>query len=231
MKTNKFVLYIIVTFLASFSFAGNEKVLDFRAAKKFQDVLFKGEKTIYCHCDWTGKSIDKSCAVKPRKSTSRFYRTEIEHLVPMSYFSNKLTDGLSCGKKSKRACAGSKSKQFNLIEADLHNHAVSIGEVNGLRSDRTAMELPKGKKEFVGCDAKFDKDSFEPPDADKGVVARAYLYMEKEYGMHLDGWQRRMYAAWDIKYKPTLRECKRNELIKKIQGNENSFVSRWCGAN
>ena len=64
----------------------------------------------------------------------------------------------------------------------------------------------------------------QPPKNSRGLIARAYLYMSDKYKIRLSQAQRRLYEAWDRMYPVTESECLRNELINKVQGNDNPFV-------
>ena len=44
----------------------------------------------------------------------------------------------------------------------------------------------------------------------------------------LSGAQQKLMDAWNKMYKPDEWECLRAERIRKIQGNENTFVTEAC---
>ena len=67
-----------------------------------------------------------------------------------------------------------------------------------------------------------------PPKRARGIIARAYLYMQDRYHLKLNSQQQSLFNEWNKAYKATSNECKRNELITKIQGNDNPFVTAQC---
>ena len=84
---------------------------------------------------------------------------------------------------------------------------------------------------FGGCKAVVAGRKFEPMDIAKGIVARVYMYMDQSYPGRgvISGTNRKLYEAWDKQFPVTEWECKRADKIKKIQGNENSFLKERCG--
>jgi deoxyribonuclease-1 len=67
----------------------------------------------------------------------------------------------------------------------------------------------------------------QPPEAARGKIARAHLYMDKEYPRYkMSKQQRKLMQAWDKMYPVSKWEFKRASRIKAIQGDENRFVAR-----
>lgn len=111
----------------------------------------------------------------------------------------------------------------------MYNLFPSIGAVNASRRNYDYAELPSELPAFGSCGAKLGKGSFEPPDAAKGQLARASLYMDAEYGQfRLSRQQKKLFTAWDAMYPVDKWECKRGRRIERIQGNENRFVKESC---
>ena len=80
-----------------------------------------------------------------------------------------------------------------------------------------------------------DHDSWEPPDAAKGVVARAILYMRCAYASHglklvenpqsdLEMGKLSVLLRWNLEYPPDDWERSRNRIIMHFQGNSNPFI-------
>ena len=136
---------------------------------------------------------------------------------------------MKCWQEGGREQCG-KVAQFKKMEGDLHNLFPSVGEVNGDRgnfqfTDMGAKPTKYGKCQMV---VDFKLKLAQPPKEARGLIARAYLYMAQEYGIRLANQQRRLYEAWDRQYPVTAWECRRNELIKAEQGNDNPFVTKHC---
>ena len=190
--------------------------------------------TIYCGCDINYKksgryykwSVDlDSCGYKPRKNAKRASRIEAEHVMPAWEFGHQM----KCWQQGGRKKCGN-VKQFDEMEGDLHNLFPSVGEVNGDRSnfqftDWNGKPTQYGKCEMV---VDFKGKQAQPPKASRGMIARAYLYMSDRYNVRLANAQRRLYEAWNRMYPADKIECRRNELIKKEQGNDNPFVTASC---
>lgn len=70
----------------------------------------------------------------------------------------------------------------------------------------------------------------EPPDQIKGMIARTQLYMADAYDSRyrLSRAQRQLFEAWDTRYPPDDWECRREQLIAKVQGNHNKFTKIKC---
>src|SRR4051794_1954500 len=67
---------------------GNQRIADFREAKKLALQIHKGHQTsIYCPCTYSGKSIDiRSCGYIVHSDPKRAARLEWEHIVPAEAF-------------------------------------------------------------------------------------------------------------------------------------------------
>eukprot|EP00438_Fugacium_kawagutii_P029385 Skav213037 [mRNA] locus=scaffold844:526858:527703:+ [translate_table: standard] len=81
------------------------------------------------------------------------------------------------------------------------------------------------------------KQSWEPPDAAKGTVARALMYMACMYcdrglrlvegctenrSMHLGNLP--AIQRWAAQFPPTQHERRRNDIAQELQGNRNPFI-------
>ena len=235
----KFAVLIFLFSSSAFPL-GNETILNFREAKKILPKIFDGhETTIYCPCTYKNKVIDlKSCGYKIHKDEERAQRLEWEHVVPAEAFGQSFVEwrdgGKDCikknGKKFKGRKCAEKNPKFSKMEADLYNLWPVIGELNGLRSNYSMAQIAGDALSFGGCKAKIQDRKFEPMDESKGIVARVYLYMEKNYPGHgiVSNKNEKLYAAWDKLFPVTQWECERSDRIQKIQGNVNEILKLRC---
>lgn len=210
--------------------------LNFNSAKGY---LYKitskldSPKTVYCGCNititkkWYYPDLESCGYIIQYSNPKRAKRIEAEHIVPASYFGKKRECWL---KKSGRQNCENTDKYFNLIESDLHNLYPSVGEVNNERQNFAFSDSIKKPSSFGQCQMLIDRkrQRVTPPERSRGVIARAYLYMSMMYGIELDAEHINLFNRWNKEYKPDQKECKRNLLIKEIQGNENPYISQKC---
>ena len=140
----------------------------------------------------------------------RAERIEWEHIVPAEQFGRQLKECRNTsGNFIGRALCRQVSPKFRKMEADPINLVPAIGEIN---ADRSNFEFdsknPNKKSKYRKCGVHIDKNSkkIQVPDRIKGQVARAYLHMEKEYGMELSNQDKKLFEAWDKKFPMTARE-------------------------
>ncbi|HGN1704919.1 TPA: endonuclease [Providencia rettgeri] len=196
----------------------------------YNDQNKQGEGTIYCGCqwEWAGKSggvVDlSSCGYQVRKQQTRAERIEWEHIVPAWVFGHQR----QCWQDGGRKNCVSTDPVFGKMEADLHNLAPSIGEVNGDRSNYSFGQLAKNTTYPYGmCRSRIDfkQKVFEPRDEVKGQVARVYFYMHDRYNLSMSRQQQQLLMAWDMKYPASPWEKLRDERIAKVMGHHNPFVT------
>lgn len=225
-----FILFSLFTYSlhaapASFS---ESKVL--HKTQVYFDQNNQGEGTLYCGCqwEWVGKSGGKvdlaSCHYQFRKQLSRAERIEWEHIVPAWVFGHQL----QCWQKGGRKNCVSTDPIFGKMEADMHNLAPAIGEVNGDRSNYSFGQLSADAPYQYGqCRSRVDfkQKVFEPRDEVKGQVARVYFYMHDRYNLSMSRQQQQLFMAWDKLYPPSQWEKLRDDRIAKIMGHHNPFVT------
>ena len=116
-----------------------------------------------------------------------------------------------------------------MIEGDLHNLYPAVGEVNGDRSNFRYSEW-NAQGMYGQCDMAIDFKGrrAQPPKRARGLISRSYLYMAQKWGIKLSPAQRKLYESWNKIYPPTKDECKWNNLVKKAQGDDNTFISTAC---
>lgn len=149
----------------------------------------------------------------------------VEHVFPMSW----VTNGLDCG--TRKQCR-SRSSQFNMIEADLHNLYPARSDVNHERSSFRFDEVRGERRDFGNaCDFEVDYKarSAEPTPSARGEVARAMFYMADRYkgqGLVLFAKQAKLLHAWHQADPPSAHEKQRNDIIESLQGNRNRFIDQ-----
>ncbi len=232
-KYYQFVFSVLLFIFSAFSFSAPNSFTEAKMLSKTQvygDQNHQGEGTIYCGCqwEWVGKSGGKvdlaSCGYQVRKQQNRAERIEWEHIVPAWVFGHQR----QCWQKGGRKNCVSSDPIFGRMEADMHNLAPSIGEVNGDRSNFSFGQLPTNTPYPYGmCRSRVDfkQKVFEPRNEAKGQVARVYFYMHDRYNLSMSRQQQQLLMAWDNKYPPTSWEIKRDNRIAKIMGHHNPFVT------
>ncbi len=140
------------------------------------------------------------------KANIRAKRIEFEHIMPAHRFGGQLECWQNGGRK---ACANDES--FRKIEAEKRNLVPAIGEINADRSNFAYVEskdVPQGQ--YGKCDAytDFKNKRFYPRDEVKGIIARIYLYMAKQYKITLTQEEQSLMESWDKAYPPTEYEIR-----------------------
>ncbi|WP_432807032.1 endonuclease [Providencia huaxiensis] len=232
-KYSQFVFSILLFIFSAFSFSAPNSFTEAKVLSKTQvyaDQNHQGEGTIYCGCEWewVGKSGGKvdlaSCGYQVRKQQNRAERIEWEHIVPAWVFGHQR----QCWQKGGRKNCVSSDPVFGQMEANLHNLAPSIGEVNGDRSNFSFGQLSANTPYPYGmCRSRVDfkERVFEPRDEAKGQVARVYFYMHDRYNLSMSRQQQQLLMAWDSQYPPTPWEIIRDNRIAKVMGHHNPFVT------
>ncbi len=187
-------------------------VLSFGTAKKkLVSVYADYDRTIYCDCKFipTTKEIRyDSCGFESKLYRGQRRKIEWEHLMPKSWYT---------------------TKQDRTGEGDMHNLYPSIGVINAVRSNKIFKYIDGEKREFGKCDFESNSDFAEPRFEIRGAIARTYLYMVWKYPVKKDVLKQLPdLEKWSIGSPPTSWECKRNMKIKKVQGNDNPFVTSLC---
>lgn len=212
----------------------------FSQAKVLSQSLYLGSRngtlpavSFYCGCDIQikGKSWKpdlNSCGYQVRKQETRANRIEWEHIVPAWEFGHQL----QCWQEGGRKNCTEQSKQFNTMEADMHNLVPAIGEVNGDRSNFRFSQWNGKAGQYGQCEMVIDfkNRQAQPPAHSRGKIARTYLYMQQTYHLKIASQQLKLFQAWDKTYPVDTIECERDNAIAQIQGNHNPFVRNACNA-
>ncbi len=230
----KKLLVALISLGMGLNLASADDIQSFREAKREMPKIFKqldNPQTLYCGWGITfpkkGYMVNlKSCGYKIRKNASRAKRIEAEHIVSAWEFAHQRQCWINGGRKN---CERNDSL-FKTMEGDLHNLYPAVGEINGDRSNYRFAKVVRGPKNYGQCEMIIDRKRqlVNPPIRARGIIARAYLYMQDRYRLKLSSQQQSLFNEWNRAYKVTPNECKRNALITKIQGNDNPFVTAQC---
>ena len=229
---------------ASFAAGGNERIESFEAAKKMLtgQVYRDHRRTLYCDVPFDkNKATRLPAGFEKSIHARRAGRIEYEHVVAAENFGRTFPEwregSPSCvtarGERFKgRKCAEAASREYRLMQADMHNLFPAVGSVNALRSNFRFTQFPKDVPcTFGSCCMKVADRRAEPPDAAKGVVARTHFYMARTYPRFtLSAYHERLFAIWNEKHPVTAWECERQRRIAELQGNENAVTAAACRA-
>lgn len=198
------------SFASSNSQTNATPIKDYKTARPmlWHSVYPTGGKTLYCS--------------EPFDSDRR-KGYNVEHVFPMSW----ATNGLNCGKRKQ---CRTRSKAFNLVEADLHNLFPSRADVNQDRSSFRFGDV-QGESRAYGARCDFEVSErnrvAEPAPEKRGEVARAMFYMADRYkpqGLVLFKKQALLLEKWHRADPPSKEELRRNDVIETLQGNRNRFI-------
>ena len=180
-------------------------------------IIWHGEK---------GKPLISEVGYKVRKQKKRANQVEWEHILTAWAMGHQL----QCWQHGGRDNCKKTSATYKKMAGDMHNLVPSIAEVNRDRSNYRYSDW-RGPNMYGQCSmaVDFKRRQARPPEYTHGFIARDYLYMQERYGIKLTKTENKMMAVW-AKQTPTRWECQRNQMIKKLQGNDNPFVTRMCAA-
>ncbi|MDH0646095.1 endonuclease I family protein [Pseudomonas sp. GD03858] len=205
----------------------------FQEAKKVAWRLYAPQSTeFYCGCKYKGNKVDlASCGYEPRKNLQRASRIEWEHIVPAWQIGHQRQCWQSGGRKN----CSRHDTVYQRAEADLHNLVPSIGEVNGDRSNYSFGWLPAQQGQYGACltQVDFKAKKVMPRPSIRGMIARTYFYMSKQYDLRLSKQDRQLFEAWNKTYPPQAWELQRNQQVACVMGRGNDFVGpvnlKACG--
>ena len=200
----------------------------FSAAKRVAiNIYDEHPVSFYCGCDIRreGQRLIpdlESCGYEIRRQEVRANRIEWEHVVPAWAFGHQL----QCWQEGGRRNCARNSEIFKTMEADLHNLVPAVGEINGDRSNYRFGFLLDHPEMYGECDFKVDFKArvAQPPVAQRGAIARIYMYMADQYPFALSDYQVKLFEAWDRIYPASEWEMERNQVIYKITGQENPYI-------
>ena len=170
--------------------------------------------------------VASSCGFQYRKSKSRSERIEWEHIVPAWHFGHQLR----CWQDGGRLHCRTSNEKFRQMEADMHNLVPAIGEINGDRSNYKYSMIsgePRAYGAPVNMEIEFKSRTAEPPESVQGDIARTYFYMAERYGLQISNQQKQLFIAWNNLDPVDSWERQKNQRVKAIQGDENTFVTYY----
>lgn len=232
----KIVLPVLVLCFSSFVQA---EPANFEQAKVSLKQVYQGhERTFYCDCNisWVGRSggrVDhQSCGFAvyspnglPSEATiARAARSEVEHIIPISWVGKQLKCWQQGGRKNCQAT----DPLFNKIEGDLFNLTYAVGQINGMRSDlpfgMVSSDIPG---QFGQCDIKIDTKNrkVQPKASIRGDIARVAFYMADRYNLTLSRQDQQLYLAWHQQDPVSAIELERHQRTAKLTGRKNTFVT------
>jgi endonuclease I len=119
------------------------------------------------------------------------------------------------------------SKEFPAV-SDMHHLFVTSKESNSKRANLPFCDTVYDYWQMDGSIQGFDEysqDCFEPQDNHKGNVARAMFYFSIRYEFQIDENQEEILRLWNASDPVDELELKRNEIVQKLQGNSNPFIT------
>jgi deoxyribonuclease-1 len=193
-------------------------------------VYTEHQKAFYSDCDYIIKEkklvpLPKTCGFHYRKNKNRSERIEWEHIVPAWHFGHQL----HCWQNGGRMTCRNTNSKFKQMEADMHNLVPAIGEINGDRSN-FRYGMIEGEKRLYGkvnMEIAFSNKKAEPQESVFGDIARIYFYMRDRYGLRISKAQEKMLIAWNNMDPVSPWEKKKNQIVKKLQGDENLYVTNY----
>ena len=170
--------------------------------------------------------VASSCGFKYRKNKARSERIEWEHIVPAWHFGHQL----QCWQNGGRLHCRNNNPKFRQMEADMHNLVPAIGEINGDRSNYKYSMIsgePRAYGKPVNMEIEFKSRTAEPPESVQGDIARTYFYMVKRYQLQLSSQQKKLFVAWNNSDPVDAWERTKNQRVKALQGDENSYITHY----
>lgn len=116
----------------------------------------------------------------------------------------------------------------NIHNRDIHNIFATTYTMNSLRSNFTFDILDPKSLDVINLDNTLisrNRKIIYPSPNDRGVIARAVLYMRTTYN-YSDLGNYSLYSEWDHNFKPTIKECIHNELAYLVQGTRNIYIDK-----
>lgn len=223
---------IVALATGSFASAAPKTFEDAKAELRnyvYADRNRSAEGDLYCGCQWewvgrSGGRIDfASCGFRTRAQENRAIRIEWEHIVPAAAMGQQRL----CWQKGGRENCVKEDPVFRLMEADMHNLAPAVGEVNADRSNFRFGVLPSEPYRHGKCDFKVDFSGrvAEPRDEVKGMIARTYFYIYDRYDLRMSDQQQRLFMAWDRQFPVSAWERERDRRVAVRMGHHNPFVT------
>lgn len=163
--------------------------------------------------------------VKMKQTLKKSLILPMIYVTPLPRYSTvkKLTDDVSLEHVFPRSCMLEKEQAL-----DIHNIYATTKKMNSLRSDFFFGTLHHNQDCVLEIQDNLiasTKKMFCPRECDRGLIARAILYMCNKYNYTSFGPDNNtIFHEWDLLYKPTLKEIIHGEYAFLLQGNRNPFI-------
>lgn len=238
----RFTMWLLLLIAAVLLPSGVVFAQEWEAPTSFSDAKLQmryvyepNPRTLYCDCEisWHGRRKSggvpdhSSCGYEVRKQETRASRIEWEHVVPAWVFGHQRQCWKRNGTLSGRQNCRSQDGVFLLMEADMHNLAPAVGEINSDRSNFRFGMLPDTPAKHGQCDFRvaFQQRVAQPREEIRGFIARTYFYMHHRYQLNISRQQQRLLMAWDKQHPPDDWERQREERIANVIGTRNRFTT------
>ena len=197
--------------------------VSFSTSKRRMYAIYKdNRRTLYCDCEYEDKVVDLESCNMGEFDTTRWNRTEAEHVVPAS----TIGAGKECWEDGGRDNCLKVDPIFKIAHNDLHNLYPAVGQVNGRRSNIAIGVVLGDVLEYPGCDFEINTPlkTVEPRPEVRGDIARTYFYMEWRYGVYIPMEQRRTLMHWHQVDPVDDWERERSAAIFDPQGRPDPFL-------
>ncbi|MBO7244118.1 MAG: endonuclease [Alphaproteobacteria bacterium] len=246
MRVHNFILKMLFFICLTTTVQAEDKVFyaneSYASArnKLFKKIYIDHRSTLYCQIPFDeDKKLILPKDFDVSKVSNRVNRIEMEHVVTAEEFGTYIKQwwmgDKNCINKENipykgRRCAEKTSRIFRLMQSDMYNLYPVIGSLNTIRGNTEFTEFPTFFPSiYKTCSIKVADNKIEIPDSAKGIVARTYLYFEKQYPFFkIKESQKELFIKWDEKFPPDEWECLRTYRIEEIQKNENTIVKQQC---
>lgn len=149
----------------------------------------------------------------------RLMYTDLHNLVPVIGEINKMRSYFKFGEFTENPLAF-----LPLFNTDEIHHQKKRRKSNRMTKNVQNIQPGYGACDFIIS----EKDKMiEPPNEDKGLIARVFLYMHAQYGLSFSDKELKMFYRWNQDYPPSPWEIRWNQKVKAIQDTDNTFISRF----
>ncbi len=203
---------------------GKEKAVNWDNVKEALLLLkTPEEKDLYGQCRFIKNTNDVNLSSCKLSLDKPIKNADVEHIVPAS-----VLPAASCSIDADKRDACSTDPVYKEAYHNLHNLYYAQANLN--RSKGGKLFCEQGLKNKQPSGFALGEDCVVPPDAVKGIVARATLYMSDTYKMELSAPYARLMRRWDKLYPVTKEERERAVKANKMQPMVkcNGFVVLGC---
>jgi len=186
------------------------------AANANDSAFNKARDSLFWPYLYSGQYYTLYCGAEKRNRKG----IDVEHV----YATHWIAEHLGC--KNRRTC---NNEIYLQASSDMHNLWPALQRYNRSRGKQAFGEIRGDEPNFAGdrCDFERTKGKgaiVEPRDIVKGNIARSIMYMIHRYDLPDHG-MLPMLVRWHISDPVSPEETRRNNLIKKLQGRSNPFIS------